>query len=55
VAVLREGVQEWNEWRRAHPEVQPDLTGVSSWDIAPRLPRRLPGTFAQFVPTRDLF
>jgi uncharacterized protein YjbI with pentapeptide repeats len=26
LAILKQGVQTWNEWRKAHPEVTPDLT-----------------------------
>jgi len=28
VAKLKEGVQAWNEWRKAHPDVTPDLSGA---------------------------
>lgn len=28
VSALRKGVSAWNEWRRNHPEVQPDLSGA---------------------------
>src|SRR5436305_1459291 len=26
--ILKRGVEEWNAWREAHPDVQPDLSGV---------------------------
>ncbi len=28
VALLKRGVEEWNAWRREHPDVQPDLRGA---------------------------
>lgn len=27
LSIIREGVPEWNEWRNAHPDVRPDLSG----------------------------
>ena len=27
--ILKRGVEEWNEWRREHPEDWPDLTGAN--------------------------
>jgi hypothetical protein len=26
---LKQGVTEWNRWRKENPELEPDLTGVS--------------------------
>lgn len=26
LAILRQGVKTWNQWRQEHPEVTPDLT-----------------------------
>src|SRR5689334_19727659 len=26
LAILRQGVEAWNEWRKANPDVRPDLT-----------------------------
>jgi hypothetical protein len=26
VAILKQGVEQWNKWRRKHPEVEPDLS-----------------------------
>jgi TIR domain/Pentapeptide repeats (8 copies) len=28
LAVLKQGVKQWNEWRQEHPEVRPDLLGA---------------------------
>jgi uncharacterized protein YjbI with pentapeptide repeats len=28
LAILKQGVEVWNLWREAHPDVQPDLTGA---------------------------
>src|SRR5215472_12386540 len=28
VRILKQGVEAWNMWRRAHPDVQPDLRGT---------------------------
>src|SRR6266851_4625125 len=28
LAVLEQGVAAWNEWRRQHPEIRPDLSGA---------------------------
>ena len=28
LARLKQGVAAWNQWRRAHPEIQPDLDGA---------------------------
>src|SRR3954454_17112748 len=28
VALIKQGVDAWNEWRRAHPKVRPDLLGA---------------------------
>jgi hypothetical protein len=28
LAVLEQGVTAWNEWRRQHPELSPDLSGA---------------------------
>ncbi len=27
IALLRTSVVHWNAWRKAHPEIRPDLTG----------------------------
>ena len=27
--IIKQGTQAWNDWRRANPEIRPDLTGVS--------------------------
>jgi uncharacterized protein YjbI with pentapeptide repeats len=44
VKILRQGTQKWNKWRKAHPEIQPDLSG---YDLARlkkiRGPQRLEG------------
>jgi len=29
LAVLKQGVDAWNEWRAAHPDTRPDLSNVS--------------------------
>jgi hypothetical protein len=36
VDILRQGVEIWNEWRKEHPEVEPNLSGVefSSADLS---------------------
>ncbi|MGZ8875829.1 MAG: pentapeptide repeat-containing protein [Halobacteriota archaeon] len=28
VQMLRQGVSVWNQWRAAHPEIRPDLSGA---------------------------
>lgn len=32
LAILKQGVKEWNEWRKQHPEIQPDLNGADLSD-----------------------
>ena len=27
--LLKRGVEQWNAWRRQHPEIQPELEGVN--------------------------
>ena len=27
LAILKQGVEEWNKWRREYPGVEPDLSG----------------------------
>lgn len=41
LAILRQGVAAWNQWRAEHPDVRPDLSGASlsgadlpKWDLA---------------------
>ena len=36
VAILSQGVDEWNEWRQNNPSVLPDLSqeGFEGWDLA---------------------
>ena len=29
LAKLQEGIEEWNQWRRANPEVKPDLSNAN--------------------------
>ena len=29
LAVLTQGVAEWNEWRSQYPEIRPDLSGAN--------------------------
>jgi uncharacterized protein YjbI with pentapeptide repeats len=31
--ILGKGVKVWNAWRRRHPKVEPDLTGITSWEL----------------------
>ncbi len=26
--ILKQGVEQWNKWRKEHPEVRPDLSGA---------------------------
>ncbi len=34
LAILKLGVEQWNKWRREHPEIMPDLSNVSiPWEI----------------------
>jgi hypothetical protein len=40
--MLEQGVLIWNSWRRAHPEIFPDLTEIY-----------LPGTFLQSADLHD--
>jgi hypothetical protein len=28
LAILKQGVEEWNKWREGNPEVRPDLRGI---------------------------
>lgn len=36
LALLNQGVQTWNQWRRAHPEIRPDLNGVNISQVSLR-------------------
>ena len=27
--ILKQGVGAWNQWRKEHPDIQPDLKGVN--------------------------
>jgi uncharacterized protein YjbI with pentapeptide repeats len=29
LAILKHGVEVWNAWRKANPEIEPDLSGVN--------------------------
>jgi hypothetical protein len=31
--ILKQGVEQWNQWRREHPEIRPDLTRASLVDF----------------------
>jgi uncharacterized protein YjbI with pentapeptide repeats len=30
--ILRQGVEIWNQWRRQHPDIEPDLSGADISD-----------------------
>jgi len=34
--ILRQGVEAWNKWRKANPNIQPDLgrADLSPWDFS---------------------
>ena len=32
--ILKQGVDAWNEWRREHPDIQPDLSGANLGEMA---------------------
>jgi uncharacterized protein YjbI with pentapeptide repeats len=31
--ILKQGVQEWNQWRKEHPEIRPDLIGANLFNV----------------------
>ena len=31
--ILHQGVQAWNQWRETHPEIKPDLSGISLYEV----------------------
>jgi uncharacterized protein YjbI with pentapeptide repeats len=35
VAILKKGVETWHDWRRANPNISPDLSGADlcNWDF----------------------
>lgn len=35
VAILKQGVDVWNQWRAENPELQPDLSRVNFWSLEP--------------------
>ena len=35
VAILKQGVDVWNQWRAENPELQPDLSRVNFWNLEP--------------------
>ncbi len=35
VAILKQGVEVWNQWRAENPELQPDLSRVNFWSLEP--------------------
>jgi hypothetical protein len=47
VEILLRGAREWNKWRGAHPEIQPDLSGynLATLGVVKKAPRPVEGFF----------
>lgn len=47
LAILSQGAKAWNEWRRSHPEIAPDLSGADLRDVGGHEPLNFHGAQLQ--------
>lgn len=52
-AILKQGIEVWNKWRKENPEIKPDLSGISLHDCKPlqKFPQFVDFTGANFSET----
>jgi uncharacterized protein YjbI with pentapeptide repeats len=50
LAILKQGVEDWNQWRAENPEIQPDLSRVNFWSLEPGDPHLMEALWNVWFP-----